>query len=73
MYAYDLLELLQNRSYRVVLDEGVEVTGQVKVLGERQDGNAHTAVFARIAYSSTQADLPSRLSTISAKSLINTR
>jgi hypothetical protein len=52
MYDYNLIGLLYNHAYRVVLDDDVTVTADVKVLGREDFGGsfAHTAVFARIAF-----------------------
>lgn len=47
VYPYSLLDVMLNPAYTVVLDDGVEVTAEVKNLGSGR--HVHTAVFARIA------------------------
>jgi hypothetical protein len=49
-YAYSLFGLLHDNRFHIVLDDDVQVTAEVKVLGERDKGWAHTAVFARVAF-----------------------
>lgn len=68
MYDYQLIDLLLNRDYKVILDPDVVVTSRIEVLGReaydwetldgvtpKQSSFAHTAVFAKIAFAAEQA------------------